>query len=86
MFLTIKGKKLPGDVTVQFVVDAKNYPFNFQDGHFIAAGRMNSNDMTNFCRAMLRSRASSFVVEVPQARISDRLSLLNVRDVPLGCQ
>lgn len=86
MFLTVRGRDIPGQVTIQFVVDGDNHAFYFTDGSFRAVVRLNAESMISFCRVLIRSRASSFIVEVPQIGISDRLSLLNARQALGKCE
>ncbi len=76
----IRGKPIKGEKLYQFVIDGKNHPALLTDGwlkgNFMAVKR----PMTSIAYALVESRSNAFVVEVPDLKISERFSLLNVRD------
>jgi hypothetical protein len=80
LLLEIHGATIPGSKTYQFVVDGKNYPVILVDGWLTARARFEVNGLMMIAHALVSSRSPAFVVEVPEAAISERFSLLNVRD------
>ena len=68
-------------VDVQIVVDGKRHPFGFAEIQFEAKGPANRNSLAALIDALTKSRARSFVVEVPKFGISERFSLLGAQKV-----
>ena len=76
----VRGKAIKGEKLYQFVVDGKNYPALLTDGwlkgNFMAVKR----PMTSIAFALVEARSNAFVVEVPDLKLSERFSLLNVHE------
>jgi hypothetical protein len=76
----IRGKAIKGEKLYQFVVDGKNYPAYLTDGWLKGSSMAVMRPMTGIAFALVEARSNAFVVEVPDLKISERFSLLNVRD------
>ncbi|HJQ56850.1 MAG TPA: hypothetical protein VJ890_08080 [Vineibacter sp.] len=78
--IEIRGKPLPGAKLYQFVIDGRNHAVSLTDGWLTAQVRFEVNALMMIADALVQSNAQGFVVEVPEARVAERFSLLNVRD------
>ena len=76
----IRGKAIKGEKLYQFVIDGENHPALLTDGwlrgNFMAVKR----PMSSIAYALVEARSNAFTVEVPDLKISEQFSLLNVRD------
>lgn len=68
-------------VTVQIVVDGKNYPFYLREIEFKPASRQDWWDFKALIKALALSKQKSFVVEFPKYNKSETFSLLDARKV-----
>jgi len=66
-------------VTVQIIVDGKNYPFLLDGSWFKATGRQNQWDFRTLVNALAASKQKSFVVEFPKYQTQETFSLLDAR-------
>ena len=80
LLVEIRGNAIQGSKTYQFVVDGKNYPVILANGWLTARARFEVNGLMMIAHALVSSGSAAFVVEVPEVAISERFSLLNVRD------
>ena len=76
----IRGKAIKGEKLYQFVVDGKNYPASLTDGWLKGNYMAVKRPMTSIAFALVEARSTAFVVELPDLKISEPFSLLNVRD------
>jgi hypothetical protein len=76
----IRGAPLAGRKTYQFVIEGKNHAVALTDGWLTAQARFEVNALMGIAYALVQSTSPGFVVEVPEAKLSERFSLLNVRD------
>ena len=81
LFVQVKGINAQRDelVTVQIVVDGKNYPFHLNEIRFRADGRANRWEFRELLRALASSKQKSFVIEFPKYNIAETFSLLDAR-------
>lgn len=81
LHVQIKGKDIQGARLYQFVVDGKNRPVTLQDGWLLnAQARHEKAALIDIAHSLVVSRAPAFTVELPELRIEERFSLLNVKD------
>ncbi len=66
-------------VSVRIIVDGKNHAFVFNEIQFLASGRMKYTALSELVRALIRSKAKQFVVEVPKYKLAERFSLRGAR-------
>jgi hypothetical protein len=83
MFITVERiKPEPKEsVTVQIIVDGKNYPFGLNGSWFEATGRQNQWSFRDLVQALAASKQKSFDVEFPKYNTKETFSLLDVRKV-----
>jgi hypothetical protein len=81
MFVQAKGINAQRDevVTVQIIVDGKNYPFFLNAIEFLAQGRANMWEFRNFLHALASSKQKSFAIEYPKYNKTETFSLLDAR-------
>ncbi|WP_456624000.1 hypothetical protein [Bradyrhizobium sp. P5_C12] len=81
MFITVTRIKPQAKeaVTVQIIIDGKNYPFLLDGSQFKAAGRQNQWDFRELVKALATTKQKSFVVEFPKYQTQETFSLLDVR-------
>jgi hypothetical protein len=81
LHVQIKGKDVPGSRLYQFVIDGKNRPVTLQDGWLLnAQARHEKEALMSIAYDLVQSRATTFTVELPELRLEERFSLLNVKD------
>ncbi len=68
-------------VTVQIIVDGKNYPFYLREIEFKPVSREDWWEFKALIRALALSKQKSFVVELPKYNKSETFSLLDARKV-----
>lgn len=64
---------------VQFVVDGKNYAFDFQEIQFEAKGAEKHKALSALIDALVKSKGKVFAVEFPKLGKSEKFSLLGAR-------
>jgi hypothetical protein len=81
MFIQVKGINAQRDelVTVQIIVDGKNYPFDLKEIRFRADSRTNRWEFRELLRALASSKQRSFVIEFPKYNVAETFSLLDAR-------
>ncbi len=81
MFISSKKVKPEAKerVTVQIIVDGKNYPFDLEEIQFQASTRSGLQDLAGLVDALAVSRQKSFTVEFPKYDIVETFSLRNAR-------
>jgi hypothetical protein len=63
------------------VIDGKNRPVTLQDGWLLnAQTRPDKAALMSIAHGLVESRATTFTVELPELRVEERFSLLNVKD------
>lgn len=65
------------EVTVQIIVDGKNYPFYLKEDQFEASSRAGKGDLVSLVGALTKSRQKSFTVEFPKYDVVETFSLLD---------
>jgi hypothetical protein len=68
------------DLSVQFVIDGKNFPVSFKQGTAAPGSRWRDNENGNFIIALNDAKSKSFTAEYPDLQKSEKFSTLNVRD------
>ena len=85
MFIEVKRitpqRQRNEQVTVQIIVDGKNYPFYLQEIQFKAVTRADKSQFRELVRALALSKQKSFVVEFPKYSTAETFSLLDARKV-----
>jgi hypothetical protein len=66
-------------VTVQFVVDGKRHPFEFDEIQFLARTKDAMQDLVQLQDALIASRQKSFTVEFPKYNVVETFSLRDAR-------
>ncbi len=81
LHVQIKGKDIQGSRLYQFVIDGQNRPVTLQDGWLLnAQTRPEKAALMDIAYGLVKSRAPSFTVELPELHLEERFSLLNVKD------
>lgn len=81
LHVQIKGKDVQGARLYQFVIDGRNRPVTLQDGWLLNAQvRYEKEALMGIAHSLVVSRAPSFTVALPELRLEERFSLLNVKD------
>ena len=81
LHVQIKGKDIQGSRLYQFVIDGQNRPVTLQDGWLLnAQARHEKAALMGIAHSLVGSRAATFTVELPELRLEERFSLLNVKD------
>ena len=81
LHVQIKGKDIAGSRLYQFVIDGQNRPVTLQDGWLLnAQTRPAKAALMSIAHSLVVSRAPNFTVELPELRLEERFSLLNVKD------
>jgi hypothetical protein len=85
MFIEVKRISPPRQsdetVTVQIIVDGKNYSFFLKEIQFKAVTRTDKSQFRELVRALASSKQKSFVVEFPKYNTAETFSLLDARKV-----
>ena len=81
MFIHVKRIDPQRDelVTVQIIVDGKNYPFYLKEIEFKAVTRADKWGFRELVSALASSKQKSFIVEFPKYNTSEIFSLLDAR-------
>lgn len=81
LYVRIKGQLVQGSRLYQFVIDGRNRPVVLINGSLHrAVARPDKAALMNIAHSLVESRSTAFTVELPELRLEERFSLLNVRD------